>query len=182
MDQRSWPRGSRARPLVRRLPLAIGLIGAPARLWAMWSPEITPEARMPLVMVLVASYAASVFLSMHYAFTEEMRSSQRILCGAANFVMLGFMFTVAHGTVATTGLGTYRLSAELEGSRALRWVDFIWLRFSTLTTAGFGDMTPVGSWSCAVATLEGLCGILYPATLIARIAAIPATGDSEKRW
>jgi hypothetical protein len=31
-----------------------------------------------------------------------------------------------------------------------------------------------------VAALEGLCGILYPATLIARIAAIPAKGESGK--
>jgi hypothetical protein len=33
-----------------------------------------------------------------------------------------------------------------------------------------------------VATLEGLCGILYPATLIARIASLPATGESGKCW
>ena len=89
-------------------------------------------------------------------------------------------FTAAHGAVVATGLGVYRLSTELEGGRLPRWVDFIWLSFSTLTTAGFGDMTPVGSWPCAVAALEGLCGILYPATLIARIAAIPANGESGK--
>ena len=166
----------------RRLPLVMGLIGAPAFLWAQWNPEITIETRMPVVMALVAAYAASVYLSMQFAFTEEMRPSQRILCGAASFVMLGFMFTAAHGAVAVTGLGVYRLSAELEGSRSLRWVDFVWLSFSTLTTAGFGDITPIGSWPCAVAALEGLCGILYPATLIARIAAIPAKGESGKCW
>ena len=166
----------------RRLPLAIGLIGAPAVFWAQWNPEITIETRIPAVMVLVAAYAASVYLSMHYAFTEEMRPSQRILCGAASFVMLGFMFTAAHGAIAASGLGVYRLSAELEGSRSLRWVDFVWLSFSTLTTAGFGDMTPIGSLPCAVAALEGLCGILYPATLIARIAAIPAKGEEGKCW
>jgi hypothetical protein len=33
-----------------------------------------------------------------------------------------------------------------------------------------------------VATLEGLCGILYPATLIARIASLPAPGESGKCW
>jgi hypothetical protein len=33
-----------------------------------------------------------------------------------------------------------------------------------------------------VAQLEGLCGILYPATLIARIASLPAAGESGKCW
>jgi hypothetical protein len=61
-------------------------------------------------------------------------------------------------------------------------VDFLWLSFSTLTTAGYSDMRPVGSWPCAIATLEGLCGILYPATLIARIASLPAAGESGKCW
>lgn len=166
----------------RRLPLAIGLIGAPAFLWAQWNPEIDMQTRIPAVMVLVTAYAASVYLGVQYAFTEEMRPSQRILCGAASFVMLGFMFTAAHGAVAATGLGGYRLSTELEGSRLPRWVDFVWLSFSTLTTAGFGDMTPIGSWPSAVAALEGLCGILYPATLIARIAAIPGKAESGKCW
>jgi hypothetical protein len=64
----------------------------------------------------------------------------------------------------------------------MRWVDFLWLSFSTLTTAGFGDVSPVGTWPCAIATLEGLCGILYPATLIARIASLPAPGESGKSW
>ena len=166
----------------RRLPLAMGLIGAPAVAWATWNPEVTVATRMPAVIALVTTYAASVYLSVQYAFAEEMRPSQRILCGAASFVMLGFMFTAAHGAVAAFGLGTYRLSAELEGGRLPRWVDFVWLSFSTLTTAGFGDTTPIGSWPCAVAALEGLCGILYPATLIARIAAIPAKGEEGKCW
>jgi hypothetical protein len=84
--------------------------------------------------------------------------------------------------VAVSELGSYSLPADIEGGRSPRWADFIWLSFSTLTTAGFGDMYPVGSWPCAVAALEGLCGILYPATLIARIAAMPAAGESGKCW
>jgi hypothetical protein len=92
---------------------------------------ISVETRIPAIKALVSMYAATVYLSVQYAFTEEMRPSQRILCGAASFVMLGFMFTDAHG---------------------------------------------------AVAALEGLCGILYPATLIARIAAITERSESGKCW
>ena len=38
----------------RRLPLAIGLMGAPAFLWAQWNPEINIETRIPAVMVVFA--------------------------------------------------------------------------------------------------------------------------------
>jgi hypothetical protein len=44
-------------------------------------------------------------------------------------------------------------------------------------------VAPVSATACAVSTLEGLCGILFPATLIARIASLPAlaAGDSAPR-
>ena len=166
----------------RGLPFARSTVAAIAFLWASIHSEANIVSRIPAILVLVVTYAVTVYLSVYYAFNAEMRPSQRILCGAASFVMLGFLFTALHGVVAVSGIGTYILQAGLEGGRGPRWVDFLWLSFSTLTTAGFGDMSPVGSWACALSTLEGLCGILYPATLIARIASLPAPGESGKCW
>ncbi len=164
----------------RRISLMLGVIGAITFLWAIRNGEASMQSRAPAITALVATYCAAVYLSLDYAFTVDMRVSQRILCGAAGFVMLGFIFTAAHGIVAQFELGTYLLATESEGDRLPRWNDFLWLSFSTLTTAGFSDMSPVGSWPSAVAALEGLCGILYPATLIARITSMPVSGDSEK--
>ena len=97
-----------------------------------------------------------------------------ILCGAASFVLIGLVFASIHAIVGLgDGIG-YTLVGGVEHARPLRWVDFVWLSFSTLTTAGFGDVTPVNAAACAVSTLESLCGILFPATLIARIASLPA--------
>jgi hypothetical protein len=166
----------------RELPSALGVVAVVAFLWAWSFPEAGLQGRGPAILVLMAAYSVTVYLSVYYALNAEMRPSQRILCGAASFVMLGFLFTAFHGVVATFEAGRYVVAENLEGGRAMRWVDFLWLSFSTLTTAGFGDVSPVGTWPCAIATLEGLCGILYPATLIARIASLPAPGESGKSW
>jgi hypothetical protein len=40
-------------------------------------------------------------------------------------------------------------------------------------------LSPVGAWANALCTLESLCGILFPATLIARIASLPAGAPHE---
>ena len=166
----------------RGLPSLLGAVAIAAFLWAWSRPDAGLQGRAPAILVLMAAYTATVYLSVYYAFNAEMRPSQRILCGAASFVMLGFLFTAIHGVVATVEAGRYVVAAHLEEGRAPRWVDFLWLSFSTLTTAGFCDVSPVGAWPCAVATLEALCGILYPATLIARIASLPSAGDSGKCW
>jgi len=166
----------------RRLAFTIAAIGAGAMAWVVTHGAATPAARLPVMSVLVAAYGTAVYLSVNYAFTADLRPSQRILCGAASFVMIGFLFSTCHAFLGFSGLGTYSLPADVEGNRLPRWVDYLWLSFSTLTTAGFGDMVPVGTWPCTLATLEGLCGILYPATLIARIAALPAAGETKQCW
>jgi hypothetical protein len=126
-------------------------------------------------IVLIVAYLWSSSLCIQHAFAGAIPASQRILCGAASFIMLGFVFAVLHTLLGVASPGAYVLSAALEGGRPPRWIDFIWLSFSTITTAGYGDLAPVGRWASALCTLEALCGILFPATLIARIASLPAT-------
>lgn len=134
----------------------------------------TLEIRLPGTIVLVIAYLWSSSLCIQHAFAGAIPAAQRILCGAASFIMLGFVFAVLHTALGVASPGAYALPAALEAGRPPRWIDFVWLSFSTLTTAGYGDLAPVGRWASALCTLEALCGILFPATLIARIASLPA--------
>ena len=135
------------------------------------------EIRLPGTLLLVVAYVWASSLCVRHAFVGDVPASQRILCGAASFIMLGFVFATLHTLLGLASPGAYVLPAALEGARSPRWIDFVWLSFSTLTTAGYGDLAPVGRWASALCTLEALCGILFPATLIARIASLPATSS-----
>ena len=135
------------------------------------------QIRLPGTLVLIVAFLWSSSLSVRHAFSAELDAAQRILCGAAGYVMLGFVFAVLHTLLGLRVPGTYVLAESLEGARAARWIDYLWLSFSTLTTAGFGDLAPVGRWANTLCTLEAICGILFPATLIARIASLPAAAS-----
>jgi len=137
----------------------------------------TMEIRLLGTIVLVVAYTWSASLCVRHAFVGDVPTAQRILCGAASFIMLGFVFAVLHTVLGLTSPGSYVLPSALEGDRPPRWIDFVWLSFSTLTTAGYGDLAAVSRWASAVCTLEALCGILFPATLIARIASLPAVAS-----
>ncbi len=158
----------------RRLAAAIAVTGVVGILYLTSMPSPDQFNRFPIMLVLILAYCLSVCLAIYHAFAANLMSSQRILCGAASFVMVGFVFAAAHGFVHFCKPEAYLLPLGIEGGRPPRWLDFLWLSFSTLTTAGFGDMVPVGAWSCMLSTVEGLCGILFPATLIARIATLNA--------
>ncbi|MEX0687725.1 MAG: potassium channel family protein [Pirellulales bacterium] len=134
----------------------------------------TMEIRLPGTLLLVVAYIWGSSLCVRHAFSTEIVAAQRILCGAAGYIMLGFVFAALHTLLGLTSPGAYVLPADLEGGRPPRWIDFVWLSFSTLTTAGYGELVSVGRWASALCTLEALCGILFPATLIARIASLPS--------
>jgi Ion channel len=75
---------------------------------------------------------------------------------------------------------SYRAIAELvPGSFLVRGVPdeldiggFVYFSFTTMTTAGYGDITPLHPIARSVANLEGVIGQLFPATLLARIVTL----------
>lgn len=51
--------------------------------------------------------------------------------------------------------------------------EWVYFSFVTLTTVGYGDITPVARAARSLAMLEALAGQLYPAIIIARIVSLP---------
>jgi hypothetical protein len=52
--------------------------------------------------------------------------------------------------------------------------------FVTLTTVGYGDITPTHDITRMFAILEALCGQLYPATLLARLVSLEVMHREDK--
>jgi hypothetical protein len=160
----------------RRVGLVVGIVAVVALGWAAVHIITLERVRLPPTLVLIGTYVVGVYLCVQHAFLAGVKAKQRIYCGCAGFLMIGMVFASAHA-LAHVMLGSgYALPDSIEGGRESRWIDFVWLSYATLTTAGYSDMVPVGGLPLLLCTLEGLCGILYPATLIARIASVPADG------
>jgi len=136
-------------------------------------------ARLLLWGTLIAGGAATVGLAVRTCFAARVPAVQRIFCGAAAYVMLGFVFAAIHGLAGFLIGGGYVLQPGLERARPVHWGDYVWLSFATLTTTGFGDVVGVGPVPSAISTLESVTGVLFPATLVARIASL-VDADSRR--
>lgn len=55
----------------------------------------------------------------------------------------------------------------------------LYFSLSTLTTTGYGDITPVHPPVRSLANLEAVIGQLFPATLLARLVTLHATGETR---
>jgi hypothetical protein len=56
----------------------------------------------------------------------------------------------------------------------------LYFSLSTLTTTGYGDITPLHPFVRSLANLEAVIGQLFPATLLARLVTLHAAGETPR--
>ncbi len=82
----------------------------------------------------------------------------------------------AIGVVAMLDPGSFRtpegLSLVPEAVNAGREYTFIYYSFVTLTTLGYGEITPASHWSRTLAWTEAVIGQLFLAILVARLVGL----------
>ena len=54
----------------------------------------------------------------------------------------------------------------------MTYSDFLFFSFATLTTLGYGDITPITTQARSFAIVEAVYGVLYSAILIARLVGV----------
>jgi hypothetical protein len=72
-------------------------------------------------------------------------------------------------------------SGQISGSAFQQLQNFLYYSFVTLTTLGYGEITPVGVTARALATLEAIFGQFYIATLVAGLVAAYITRTQRTR-
>jgi Ion channel len=67
------------------------------------------------------------------------------------------------------------------GSEHASGAALLYFSFTTLTTAGYGDITPLHPLVRGLANLESVIGQLYPATLLARLVSLEIEHRREQK-
>ena len=101
----------------------------------------------------------------------------KILGAVIVYLSVGLVFASAYRACALL-LHPAFSGLPARGGRALS--QLLYFSLSTLTTTGFGDITPVHPFVRSLANLEAIIGQLYPATLLARLVTLHAAGGSER--
>lgn len=86
---------------------------------------------------------------------------QAVAGALAVYLLVGIVFSFAIGTIARLGSGPY-FAQGFDGSESQR----VYFSFTSMTTTGFGDLSPATRGGRAVAVLEMLIGQIYLVTII----------------
>lgn len=117
-----------------------------------------------------AFYAFAIAHLLHYVLRRGAMTADKLYGAVAAYLMIGVLWAFLHGLVQYALPGAYALNGA---PRELQMAaDFIYFSFTTLTTAGFGDITPVAIHARYLTILEQMTGVMYVAILIARLTGV----------
>ena len=102
--------------------------------------------------------------------------NSEVLCAAvAAYLLTGLLWASAYALVAR--LNPTAFSGGPAGSQPLHGFDALYFSLITLTTVGYGDITPVSGPARMLAMLEAVSGTMFMAVLIARLVSIHSSAS-----
>jgi hypothetical protein len=119
-------------------------------------------------LLVLALYLLNIWILAQIIFRSSALVDDRVYGGVAVYLLLGILFAVVHHRIGAMSADAYRNVAQTQ-STSLNWADFLYFSFSSMTTAGFGDIVPVSAAARCATSAEAVIGVLYPAVLIARL-------------
>ncbi|MEX6691031.1 potassium channel family protein [Danxiaibacter flavus] len=109
-------------------------------------------------------------------FGEGPVTVHRIFGAIVVYLLISFIFALLYHSI-------FLLKGEIafKGLSSADRKEFMYFSLVTLTTVGYGDISPALPFSRSLANLEALIGQLYPAILIARLVSMEFESSRTKK-
>jgi hypothetical protein len=136
--------------------------------YALYGPEwLGVEA-----VVAMASIGMLATIVLTQVFREGPVTSQRIQGAVAAYLLVALLFAVAYTWIDSLIPDAFKgpPPTPLEQYDAVQ--RFIYFSFVTLTTTGYGDITPHAPVARSLAMLEAVIGQMFPSILLARLVSL----------
>jgi hypothetical protein len=163
------------RVLVVAIVLAIPAIGG------RWINHLRPDLVPPSVflsagLILVGFVVANLL----WFVLRSPSVDVEVLCASISaYLMLGLAWTMAYWLVdQLTPGGAFAFNTNT-GTHSMNGFNAFYFSFITLSTVGYGDITPVSRIARWLAAMEAMTGLLYVAVLIARLVALYSSPKSD---
>jgi hypothetical protein len=133
-----------------------------------------------LSLAIVSNSCITGFL-LKSLFSSEKKSAvtkDTLFKAVSIYLLLGLTWTFAYSLLELLSTGSFTFGTQsLDGSHFERFIGF---SLTTLTTLGYGNVSPASPQADSLATLQAIVGQIYLAIVIARLVALQIA-QGEKR-
>jgi hypothetical protein len=161
----------------RKRTLVIAIVLALPAITARWINNFWPDVVHPAVFLVCALLLLAFVIGhlLHFILHAPVVTVEVLCASIATYLMLGLMWTVAYWLVdQLTPGGAFSFNTN-RGAQSMNGFTGFYFSFITLSTVGYGDITPVSRAARWLAAMEAMTGLLYVAVLIARLVSVYST-------
>src|SRR5260370_9427282 len=146
-----------------------------------WINHFRPDLVPPAFFLVAGLFLIAFVVARLLRFVLRAPSvTVQVLCASISaYLMLGLMWTMAYWLVdQLTPGGAFSFNTNA-GTRSMDGFTGFYFSFITLSTVGYGDITPVSRIARWLAAMEAMTGLLYVAVLIARLVSLYSLPKSD---
>jgi hypothetical protein len=161
----------------RRWPAVVAAVIAAIALVVRWLRFATLPALLILDLSLtIATFLILATLVLIRVLARGEINLHRVQGAMAAYLLLGLAWGSAYELVLVLRPDAFRFAEPHHDPMTLLYYSFV-----TLTTVGYGDVTPLAPAARSLAIAEALIGQLFPAVLIARLVSMELASKQSRR-
>ena len=158
----------------------IGMALAIPMLLSIWSTQF--GLNIPLLNIIGnisgSAYFALISITiLVFIFTTRSVNGEIISAALVVYLLLGVLWGFGYNLIDLLDPGSFNVPdhfIKAEGS------SYMYYSFITLTTVGYGDITPISGMARSLSMLEGIIGQSYMAVLVARLVGMQVAISMSK--
>jgi hypothetical protein len=122
-------------------------------------------------------FGLSLTIILSNVIKAEKVTTDTILGAICAYILLGLAWTMVYSLLELLQPGSFHINEATTRMRD----EFLYYSFVTMTTLGYGDITPISHPARSLSTLEAVTGQLYIAVLIAHLVGLRIVHSSSKK-
>jgi len=158
----------------RRNSLLLATLLTLPALVARWLYHVQPEPISHSVFLVLGSlvFILVVVQLLGFILRAPHVDSEVLLAGVATYLVLGMTWAMLYLLVGYLEPNAFTLPSSAAAGKQLDSFNALYFSFVTLTTMGYGDISPAAPVTRMLAVLEAVTGVLYLSVLIARLVTL----------
>jgi len=147
------------------------LLGAPATILLLIQAITTSDALLPwssAFETVLYFYAAGALIT--YMLADHVITRDELFAVGATFTLVAWGFAYAFTVCQAIEPHSFTAAVDPEADRT--WMELLFLSFTTLTSTGLSDVTPIKAFARSLVMIEELAGLGYVAMVVSRLVGL----------
>ena len=126
-------------------------------------------------------YLFAIYSMLKFVLGPGQITIEKLFASIAVYMTMALLFALIYRVIYQINPSAFNFAIAPEGETSL-FFEFIYFSFTTITTTGYGDVSPASHQAQAFAIVQQMIGVLYVAVLVARLTNLysaGAPGDSD---